>query len=152
VAYLYNYVGQPWKTQEKIHQIAKEFYPAKPAGYIGNEDAGQMSAWYVMSAMGFYPVNPCGGIYLIGSPLLESFTINLENGKQFRITANGLSKDNIYIQSVRLNGQPMDNVWITHNAIVSGGTLEFEMGAKPSKWGVDSEDVPLADGSRNVVD
>jgi len=151
VAYLYNYVGQPWKTQEKIHQIAREFYPAEPAGYIGNEDAGQMSAWYVMSAMGFYPVNPCGGIYLIGSPLLESFTINLENGKQFKIKTQGLSKNNIYIQSVHLNGQPMNNVWITHNAIISGGTLEFKMGPKPSKWGVDSKPVPLADGSRNAV-
>jgi len=146
VAYLYDYVGQPWKTQEKIHQIAEEFYKPEPAGYIGNEDCGQMSAWYVMSAMGFYPVNPCGGIYLIGSPLLPSVTLHLENGKQFEIKACGLSKKNIYIQSLSLNGQPLKNVWIPHSAIVSGGVLEFEMGPEPSLWGVDSEPVPLADG------
>lgn len=146
VAYLYDYVGQPWKTQKLIHQIAEEFYSSDPAGLIGNEDAGQMSAWYVMSAMGFYPVNPCGGIYLIGSPLLPSIILHLENGKQFNITARGLSKKNIYIQSVQLNGQPLNNVWIPHCAIVDGGSLEFEMGAKPSQWGVHSDRVPLADG------
>jgi predicted alpha-1,2-mannosidase len=148
VAYLYNYVGQPWKTQEKIHQIASEFYKAEPAGYIGNEDAGQMSAWYVMSAMGFYPVNPCGGIYVVGSPLLPDFTIHLENGKTFQIQAHDLSEDNFYIQSVRLNGQPLKNVWISHADIMHGGLLEFEMGSKPGKWGIDSEPVPLADGER----
>ncbi|MCU0857020.1 MAG: GH92 family glycosyl hydrolase [Pontiellaceae bacterium] len=147
VAYLYNYAGQPWKTQEKIHQIAEEFYKAEPAGYIGNEDAGQMSAWYVFSAMGFYPVNPCGGIYVIGSPMLPEFTIHLENGKKFQIKANGLSKQNIYIQSVRLNGEPMENVWIPHAAIVNGGKLEFEMGPEPGRWGVRSQPVPPADGS-----
>lgn len=146
VAYLYNYVGQPWKTQEKIHQIAREFYPAKPAGYIGNEDCGQMSAWVVMSAMGFYPVNPCGGIYVIGSPLLPEFSINLENGKTFNIKADGLSEENIYIQSASLNGKPLNNVWFSHNDIMSGGSLEFVMGAKPSTWGVDSAPVPLSDG------
>lgn len=146
VAYLYNYVGQPWKTQERIHQIARAFYPAEPAGYIGNEDAGQMSAWYVMSAMGFYPVNPCGGIYVIGSPLLPAFTLHLENGKSFEIKAHGLSEKNIYIQSVRLNGKPMADVWITHSAIVEGGSLEFEMGPEPSEWGVNTAPVPLADG------
>jgi predicted alpha-1,2-mannosidase len=149
VAYLYSYVGQPWKTQEKIHQIAREFYKPEPAGYIGNEDCGQMSAWYVMSAMGFYPVNPCGGVYVIGSPLLPAFTIHLENGKQFRIKAHGLSKKNIYIQSVRLNGTPMGNVWISHDTIIRGGILEFAMGPEPSAWGVRSEPVPLADGGIN---
>jgi len=152
VAYLYNYAGQSWKTQKKIHQIADEFYKPEPAGLIGNEDAGQMSAWYVMSAMGFYPVNPCGGIYLIGSPLLPSFTINLENGKTFQIKAHDLSKKNIYIQSVRLNGEPMNNVWISHTAIMQGGVLEFVMGSKPSKWGVDSKPVPLADGKTGSIE
>ncbi|VGO18952.1 GH92 family glycosyl hydrolase [Pontiella sulfatireligans] len=146
VAYLYNYIGQPWKTQEKVHQIAREFYKPEPAGYIGNEDAGQMSAWYVMSAMGFYPVNPCGGIYVIGSPLLPDFTLPLENGKTFQIKAQGLSDKNIYIQSVKLNGRPLNNMWITHADIMRGGHLEFKMGSRPSKWGVNSEPVPLADG------
>lgn len=147
VAYLYDYVGQPWKTQEKIRQIANEFYPAAPAGYIGNEDCGQMSAWYVMSAMGFYPVNPCGGIYVIGTPLLPDFTINLEGGKTFNVKAREWSKDNFYIQSARLNGQPLQNVWISHEMIMNGGLLEFVMGPKPSQWGVDSEPVPLAAGA-----
>ncbi|NDV61567.1 glycoside hydrolase family 92 protein [Puniceicoccales bacterium CK1056] len=146
VAYLYNYVGQPWKAQERIHDIANRFYHPTPEGLIGNEDAGQMSAWYVMSAMGFYPVNPCGGIYVIGSPLLPGFTINLENGKQFEITANGLSEQNIYIQSVRLNGNPLKNVWITHDSIMNGGSLEFEMGPEPSNWGAGSDLVPFASG------
>ncbi|MBM4153164.1 MAG: glycoside hydrolase family 92 protein, partial [Kiritimatiellaceae bacterium] len=119
VAYLFNYAGQPWKTQERIHQIAREFYKAEPAGYIGNEDCGQMSAWYVMSAMGFYPVNPCGGIYVIGSPLLPKMTLHLENGKAFQIQANGLSEKNVYIQSARLNGEPLENVWIAHSALTN---------------------------------
>jgi predicted alpha-1,2-mannosidase len=146
VAYLYNYAGQPWKTQQKIHEIANKFYSDKPDGIVGNEDAGQMSAWYVMSAMGFYAVNPAGGIYVIGSPLLPSIRLNLENGKKFQIKAHNLSKENIYIQSVRLNGKAMNNVWLEHSSIVAGGKLEFEMGAKPSKWGVNSLPVPLANG------
>lgn len=146
VAYLYNYAGQPWKTQAMVHRIAREFYKPEPAGYIGNEDAGQMSAWYVMSAMGFYPVNPCGGIYVIGSPLLPGVTIHLENGKTFRIEAKGLSGENIYIQSARLNGQPLDNVWISHGDIMRGGELEFVMGSTPGKWGTNSNPVPFADG------
>ncbi|VGO19558.1 GH92 family glycosyl hydrolase [Pontiella sulfatireligans] len=146
VAYLYNYAGQPWKTQKLIHQIAREFYPAAPAGYIGNEDAGQMSAWYVMSAMGFYPVNPCGGIYVIGSPLLPNVTINLENGKAFQIKAPQVSAENIYIQSATLNGRPLNNVWISHDDVMRGGILEFVMDSSPSEWGVNSKPVPLADG------
>lgn len=146
VAYLYNYAGQPWKTQKLIHQIDEEFYKTTPDGYIGNEDAGQMSAWYVFSAMGFYPVNPAGGIYVFGSPLLEEATINLESGKQFRITAKNLSDNNIYIQSVKLNGKPHKNVWFTHDDISNGGTLEYTMGSKPSKWGTKTAPVPYANG------
>ena len=146
-AYLYNYAGQPWKSQELIHRIATEFYKAEPGGYIGNEDAGQMSAWYVFSAMGFYPVNPAGGIYVIGTPLLEEVSIKLENGRTFKMKAHGVSDKNIYIQSVKLNGVNHDNVWIRHEDIVEGGTLEFKMGAKPSKWGSRTERIPLADGT-----
>ena len=146
VAYLYNFVGQPWKTQEKIHEIAERFYLPTPEGLIGNEDAGQMSAWYVFSALGFYPVNPAGGIYVIGSPLLPESTINLENGNTFRVTAQGLSDENIYIQSAKLNGEALDNVWITHDSIVGGGALEFVMGPEPSTWGVGTEPVPLSNG------
>lgn len=150
VAYLYNYVGQPWKTQKLIHQINNEFYKAAPDGYIGNEDAGQMSAWYVFSAMGFYPVNPAGGIYVFGSPLLDEAELNLENGANFKIKATNLSDNNIYIQSVKLNGKAYNNVWLKHEDIVAGGTLEYVMGSEPSKWGTKSAKVPYADGSVNL--
>ncbi|MFY0654943.1 MAG: GH92 family glycosyl hydrolase [Cyclobacteriaceae bacterium] len=149
VAYLYNYVGQPWKTQELIHQVDKEFYKAAPDGYIGNEDAGQMSAWYVFSALGFYPVNPSGGIYIFGSPLLEEATLNLENGKTFKIIAKNFNEKNIYIQSVKLNRKPYNNVWLRHEDIVQGGTLEYVMGPKKSKWGTKSVKVPYSDGTVN---
>lgn len=148
-AYLYNYAGQPWKSQELIHRIAKEFYKAEPGGYIGNEDAGQMSAWYIFSAMGFYPVNPVGGIYVIGTPLLPEVSINLENGKTFTMQADKISDKNIYIQSVKLNGSTYNNVWIKHEDIINGGTLEFVMGSKPSKWGANSRKIPLSDGTTN---
>jgi len=145
-AYLYNYAGRPWKTQEVIHQVDREFYKAAPDGYIGNEDAGQMSAWYVFSAMGFYPVNPAGGIYIIGSPLLEEVQINLENGKTFTMNANNLSEENIYIQSVTLNGKPWNNVWLDHSDIINGAKLVFDMGNKPSEWGVNTLPIPYANG------
>ncbi len=145
-AYLYNYAGRPWRTQEIIHQVDKEFYKAAPDGYIGNEDAGQMSAWYVFSAMGFYPVNPAGGIYIIGSPLLEEVQMALENGNVFKMQANNLSDENIYIQSVTLNGEPWNNVWLNHDDIVQGASLVFEMGNTPSEWGVNTLPVPYANG------
>ncbi|MCD6354729.1 MAG: GH92 family glycosyl hydrolase [Prolixibacteraceae bacterium] len=145
-AYLYDYAGRPWKTQEVIHQVDKEFYKAAHDGYIGNEDAGQMSAWYVFSAMGFYPVNPAGGIYIIGSPLLEEVQIALENGNKFTMKANNLSDENIYIQSVSLNGKPWNNVWLNHDDIISGASLIFEMGNTPSEWGVSTLPVPYANG------
>jgi predicted alpha-1,2-mannosidase len=147
VAYLYNYAAEPWKTQKLIHQIDRDFYKTTPDGYIGNEDAGQMSAWYVFSAMGFYPVNPAGGVYVFGSPLLEEAVLNLENGNRFTITAEGLNEKNIYIQKVYLNGKPYDNVWLKHEDIIAGGTLTYKMGSKPSKWGTRTEKVPLASGS-----
>lgn len=145
-AYLYNYAGRPWRTQEIIHQVDNEFYKAAPDGYIGNEDAGQMSAWYVFSAMGFYPVNPAGGIYVIGSPLLEEVQLALENGNVFKMKANNLSDENIYIQSVTLNGEPWNNVWLNHDDIVNGASLVFEMGNTPSEWGVNTQPVPYANG------
>jgi predicted alpha-1,2-mannosidase len=145
-AYLYNYAGRPWKTQELIHQIDNEFYKAAPDGYIGNEDAGQMSAWYVFSSMGFYPVNPAGGIYIIGSPLLEEVELALENGKVFHMKAKNLSDKNIYIQSVTLNGKPWNNVWLNHDDIINGASLVFEMGNTPSEWGVNTLPVPYANG------
>ena len=149
VAYLYNYVGQSHKTQKLIHQIDKDFYKAAPDGYIGNEDAGQMSAWYVFSALGFYPVNPAGGIYVFGSPLVEEATLNLENGKIFSVRVKNYGDKNIYIKSVQLNGQPYNEVWVKHEDIVRGGILEFTMCAKPTKWGKKSKPVPYANGKVN---
>lgn len=128
VAYLYNKVHQPWKTQEYVSKIVNELYLNTPAGLCGNEDCGQMSAWYVFSALGFYPVNPVSGEYEIGVPSFEKAEINLSNGKTFTVKANGLSKDNRYIRGVNLNGQPYDKSYITHEQIMSGATLEIEMG------------------------
>jgi len=133
ISYLYNFVGEPWKTQHRVNQILKTFYNHTPEGLIGNEDCGQMSAWYVFSAMGFYPFNPADQNYLIGSPIFEEVTINLESGKKFIIRANNISEKNIYIQSARLNGREPTKGFITHNEIISGGLLELEMTDTPNK-------------------
>ena len=135
MAYLYNFVNKPHKTQEKVHQILTELYHNDPDGISGNEDCGQMSAWYVLSSMGFYSVTPGSNEYIIGTPLFDKATINLENGKQFNITANNLSDSNTYIESVKLNGKALNETFISHSAIVSGGSLEFNMTNQPSTWG-----------------
>lgn len=131
VIYLYNKVGQPWKTQQYIAQVLHELYQNNPAGLSGNEDCGQMSAWYVFSAMGFYPVDPVSGCYEIGTPLFPEVRMHLSNGKTFTILAPGVDRTNIYIQSVKLNGKPYDKSYITHQQIMNGDRLEFEMGSKP---------------------
>ena len=127
VAYLYNKVGQPQKTQQYVRQIMDELYTNTPAGLCGNEDCGQTSAWYVLSAMGFYPVNPVGGVYEIGSPLFPKAELRLPNGKTFTVIAHGASKENKYIGSMKLNGQPYTETFLTHEQIMSGATLELEM-------------------------
>jgi predicted alpha-1,2-mannosidase len=136
VAYLYNYAGEPWKTQKYVNQIMTELYNTNSAGYAGNDDCGEMSVWYVFSAMGFYPVNPANGVYVIGSPLLQKAEIKLGSGKTFTILAPKKSAKDIYIQSVSLNGRKYEKTYITHSDIFSGGVLEFKMGSNPSKWGV----------------
>lgn len=133
VAYLYVYAGQQWKTAEKVSYIQHNFYTDRPDGIIGNEDCGQMSAWHVLSALGFYQVNPSHGVYVFGSPLFEKVTVNLPEGKTFTIEAPAVSKDNKYIQSVRLNGVSYPKSYITYEDIMKGGTLTFEMGNKPNK-------------------
>ena len=133
VAYLYNYAGQPWKTQEKVRYIMQNLYSDKEDGLCGNEDCGQMSAWYLFSAIGFYPVNPAGSIYAIGSPAVNSAEINLENEKKFTIKVYNQNEKNIYIQSMKLNGKPLLRYWISHKEIMEGGTLEFTMSAKANK-------------------
>ncbi len=133
VAYLYNYAGQPWKTQQYVAKIMNELYDNTSAGYAGNDDCGEMSSWYVFSALGFYPVNPANGLYDIGSPLVQRAVIQLPEGKTFTIIAPKKSNNDIYIQSIKLNGKPYKAKTITHNDIINGGTLEFVMGNKPTK-------------------
>ena len=133
VTYLYSYAGEPWKTAEKVRFIQDEFYTDQPEGVIGNEDCGQMSAWHVMSAMGFYQVNPSNGVYVFGSPLFPKATIHLPEGKTFEIVAQNNNKENIYIQSVTLNGQPYEKSYILYEDIMKGGNLTFVMGNTPNK-------------------
>ena len=135
VAYLYNFAGQPWKTQKYVSHILNTLYNNTSSGYAGNDDCGQMSAWYVFSAMGFYPVNPADGRYIIGSPLLDECTLKLAGNKEFCIRTIRKSPEDIYIQSVTLNGKKHKDFFITHQDIMNGGTMVFKMGKKPSGWG-----------------
>ena len=134
IAYLYNYAAEPWKTQVYVRKILDEFYKPTPDGLIGNEDCGQMSAWFVLSALGFYPVSPSIPNYDFGTPVFREAKINLENGKTFTIKANGnVSGKNIYIKSVKLNGKPYRKTFFAHADLMNGGTLEFEMSDAPVK-------------------
>jgi predicted alpha-1,2-mannosidase len=133
VAYLYDYINKPWKTQKLVRDILKTQYKDEPNGLCGNEDCGQMSSWYVLSSLGIYPVNPAQGVYAFGSPLFDEATINLENGNTFVIKSINNSDDNIYIQSVSLNGKEIDRNYITHQDILQGGYLVFTMGNTPNK-------------------
>jgi predicted alpha-1,2-mannosidase len=145
MAYLYNYVGKPWKTQKLVKKIMNEMYSHKPDGIIGNEDCGQMSAWYIMSAMGFYPVCPGSTQYAIGSSMFPKIDIKLENGKHFIIIADSVSDKNIYIKSVTLNGTPISRSWIDHSEITNGGELRFVMDSVQStSWGVNGDDLPVS--------
>jgi predicted alpha-1,2-mannosidase len=145
-AYLYNYVGQPWKTQHRVRQIMDEFYTPRPDGLIGNEDCGQMSAWYVLSAAGFYPVTPGSTTYAIGTPLFPELRFNLENGKQFVVKADGVSDRDIYIRSATLNGKPYHKSFLTHRDLMAGGELVFKMDRTPNRsWGSRAGDVPVTE-------
>jgi predicted alpha-1,2-mannosidase len=132
IAYLYSFAGAPWKTQEIVRRILRELYDDSPTGLSGNEDCGQMSAWYVFSAMGFYPVNPVGGVYVLGSPLFDQVTIELDNGAEFVIRARGSSSQRRYVQSVELNGVSYPFGYVMHSDVVSGGSLTMEMAAEPN--------------------
>ena len=133
IAYLYNYAGEPWKTQKLVRQITDEFYKPTPDGLIGNEDCGQMSAWYILSVLGFYQVAPSIPNYDFGTPLFKQAKINLENGKSFVIKAANVSPKNIYIKSVKLNGKTYKNTFFAHKDLMNGGVLEFEMTDAPVK-------------------
>lgn len=136
VAYLYNYAGAPWRAQERLAQIVSTQYSDKPDGLAGNDDLGQMSAWFAFTAMGFYPVAPASNEYVIGRPFLDKATLNLPNGKRFRMRADKLSDANRYIGRVTLNGKPLARTFLRHEEIVAGGELVFTMQATPNKeWG-----------------
>ena len=127
VAYLYNYVGKPRKTQEMVHRIMTQLYDNTSAGYSGNDDCGEMSAWYVLSAMGFYPVNPADGTYQLGSPLFSRCTLHLENGKELMIVARAANKNHFHVGKVKLNGKLLKGTSLSHSDIMNGGLLEFYM-------------------------
>ena len=142
IVYLYDYAGQPWKTASRVREVLNTMYHDNVDGLSGNEDVGQMSAWYILSSLGFYQVEPAGGRYVFGSPLFDEATMNVGKGKTFRIIAHNNSKENMYIQSVKLNGKPYTRSYIDFKDIVRGGKLEFVMGSKPSKFGVKPADRP----------
>jgi predicted alpha-1,2-mannosidase len=143
VPYLYNYAGTPWKTQRRVRDIMKIWYNAGPMGLCGDDDIGSLSSWYVFSAMGFYPVSPGRPVYDLGSPLFETVTISLAEGKAFTIRAKDVSDRNKYIQSATLNGVPLNRPWLWHHEITDGGTLELVMGSRPNKaWGSAPEVAP----------
>jgi predicted alpha-1,2-mannosidase len=133
-SYLYDFGGEPWKTQAQVRRIADASYSNTPTGVLGNEDCGQMSAWYIFAALGFYPVNPVSKAYMIGSPLYYRATLNLPQGRSFTVEAANNSPANIYIQSARLNGKPLDVPFVTYEQIMAGGRLRFVMGPTPSNW------------------
>lgn len=130
--YLYNYAGQPWKAQARVRRVMEKLYNASESGYPGDEDQGQMSSWYVMSALGFYSVCPGTDQYVLGSPLFPKVTLSLENGRQFIVEARNNSPENVYIQSATLNGKPYPHNWLRHADIVNGGVLVLEMGNRPA--------------------
>lgn len=142
VAFMFNYAGEPWKTQKAVRHILTTEYLQAPGGLSGNDDAGQMSAWYLFAAMGFYPVCPGSPYYLIASPTFPKVTLQLENGNRFNIIAEHASPENIYIQSAELNGKPYNQNYIHHDSIKNGGTLRFVMGNEPNtSWGSKPKDL-----------
>lgn len=147
VAYLYNYAGAPWKTQERVRDIMVKLYNNKSNGICGNDDCGQTSAWYVLSALGFYSVNPASSIYVIGSPAVDKATIHLDpkfhKGRDFTIVAENNSPANVYVQSATLNGKPLTRSWFTHDELSAGGELVLKMGPKPNpEWGKAAKERP----------
>lgn len=143
--YLYSYAKQPWKTQQKAREVLTKLYTPTPDGYCGDEDNGQTSAWYVFSALGFYPVAPATNQYVMGSPLFDEAKLHLQNGNTFTITASGNGKDNFFIQQSNLNGKSFNNTWIATETIQNGGKLEITMGSEPNKdWGISDTSPPYS--------
>ncbi|MBP1650393.1 MAG: alpha-1,2-mannosidase [Bacteroidetes bacterium] len=143
--YLYNYAGAPWKSQYWLREVMNRLYSATPDGYCGDEDNGQTSAWYVFSALGFYPVTPGAPQYVVGAPLFKKATVKLENGKEIVINAPGNSEENRYIRSATFNGANLTNNWLDYNALMKGATIDFDMDATPNKSrGISDKDVPYS--------
>ena len=143
--YLYNYAGQPWKAQYWAREVMNRFYSATPDGYCGDEDNGQTSAWYVFSALGFYPVCPGTDQYVMGAPLFNRAVIHLENGNDFVIEAPDNNGENIYIKSAKLNGEKLDKNYLTHSDIMAGGKMSIKMNDKPNtKRGTEAEARPYS--------
>lgn len=142
IPYLYSFAGEQWKSAFRIREIMDTFYTDKPDGLCGNEDCGQMSAWYIFSAMGFYPVNPANGIYILGSPAVNEASIQLPGNKKFILKALNNSKENVYIQGATFNGKPFSQSWFTHTMLMNGGELVLQMGNKPSTFGKERNERP----------
>ena len=151
MAYLYNFAGKPHKTMERVHQILTELYTNSPDGISGNEDCGQMSAWYVFSSLGFYPVTPGTNEYIIGSPLFDKATIHLENGKSFTVVAHDREEQNIFIESAKYNDRDISGSYITHEQIMNGGLLEFFMNDVPTSWMTNEGDEPSTEISEHLI-
>lgn len=146
MSYLYTYSGEPWKTQFYVNKILNDFYTDQPDGLCGNEDCGQMSAWYIFSSLGFYPVTPGSPIYTLGAPLFTDISLKLENGAIFRISAPNRSKENIYVDEVTLNGTVLNRAFIRHSEIMAGGVLEFTMSSQPNKdWASQAQNRPSSE-------
>jgi predicted alpha-1,2-mannosidase len=143
--YLYNYSGEPWKAQYWVREVMDKLYTPAPDGYCGDEDNGQTSAWYVFSAMGFYPVCPGTNEYILGSPLFKNMTLYLENGKRIILNAENNSKTNRYIASVTVNGQQYSKNYLTHDTLVNGAVIDYQMSSTPEKSrGTDENDFPYS--------
>ena len=150
--YMYNFVGKPTKTQYYVKKVMDDFYTDRRDGYAGNEDCGQMSAWGVLSAMGFYPATPAVGYYVLGLPRFERVRLTFENGKQFEVIAKNLSEQNCYVKSVKLNGKPLERSYITFDEVYDGGTLEFTMTDQPnSTWATQPENCPVVKIEKNPI-
>ena len=142
IIYLYSYAGQPWKTAQRLHEVITTQYGNQPNSLSGNDDCGQMSAWYIFSALGFYPVCPASDYYVIGSPALSRAVIHLSNGKDFTIVANHLSDQNIYVQSVNLNGKDWNSPFLPWRELKRGGKMIFTMGPEPNRHWATGETSP----------
>jgi predicted alpha-1,2-mannosidase len=133
IIYFYTMLGEPWKAADRLYEVMDTMYSTEVDGLSGNEDVGQMSAWYIMTTLGFYPVEPAAGKYVLGVPMVDRAEIDVQCG-EFVVVRNGYTPENRYVQSVELNGEPLNRCYITHEEIIAGGVLKFNMGSEKSRW------------------